>query len=274
MTATLRAKDPPQKDLAQRDLPQKALQKDSLPADLAQADAEPANDSDKAEQNSDGRSEELLPPFGETGENTEEDEANAAVDWRDLVTRIQRGDDSGMEDLYRLFSRGIRFYLCRQLGMQELDDKVHDTFLIVVQAIKRGDLREPERLMGFVRTVVRRQVAAHIDHVVHSRRDELHLDVGVRVADGGRNPEQTMAFQQKVDFMLEILNELSERDREILTRFYLDEQTQEEICQDMNLTETQFRLLKSRAKARFGELGKRRLQQKMLAPFFSRVSSR
>jgi RNA polymerase sigma factor (sigma-70 family) len=110
--------------------------------------------------------------------------------------------------------------------------------------------------------------------VVHSRRDELHLDVGVRVADGGRNPEQTMAFQQKVDFMLEILNELSERDREILTRFYLDEQTQEEICQDMNLTETQFRLLKSRAKARFGELGKRRLQQKMLAPFFSRVSSR
>jgi hypothetical protein len=27
----------------------------------------------------------------------------------------------------------------------------------------------------------------------------------------------------------------------------------------MNLTDTQFRLLKSRAKARFGELGKRRL---------------
>ena len=192
----------------------------------------------------------------------------------ELVLRIQRGDESGMEDLYRLFARGIRFYLCRQLGVQELDDKVHDTFLIVVQAIRRGDLREPDRLMGFVRTVVRRQVAAHIDQVVHSRRDELHLDVGVRVVDGRRNPEQNMAFQQKVDFMLEILNQLSERDREILTRFYLHEETQEEICQEMNLTETQFRLLKSRAKARFGELGKRKLQQKMLVPFFSRVSAR
>jgi RNA polymerase sigma factor (sigma-70 family) len=296
MTAALRAKDLPRKDLPQKDLPQKdlpqkdLLQKDLLQKDLLQkdslqkelpltnlaqaADREPANVTNQAGQNSDGGAEELLPAFGETGDGTGEDEANADVDWKDLVTRIQRGDDSGMEDLYRLFSRGIRFYLCRQLGMQELDDKVHDTFLIVVQAIKRGDLREPERLMGFVRTVVRRQVAAHIDQVVHSRRDELHLDVGVRVADGGRNPEQHMAFQQKVDFMLEILNELSGRDREILTRFYLDERTQEEICQDMALTETQFRLLKSRAKARFGELGKRRLQQKMLAPFFSRVSSR
>ncbi len=196
-----------------------------------------------------------------------------SIDWHDLVRRIQKGEDSGMEDLYRLFSRGIRFYLCRQLGVQELDDKVHDTFLIVVQAIRRGDLREPDRLMGFVRTVVRRQVAAHIDHIVHSRRDELHLDVGVRVADIRRNPEQHVAFQQKVDFMLEILSQLAERDRDILTRFYLREQTQEDICREMKLTETQFRLLKSRAKARFGELGKRRLQQKMLVPFFSRVSA-
>lgn len=198
----------------------------------------------------------------------------SSVDWADLVMRIQKGDDSGMEELYRLFARGIRFYLCRQLGMQELDDKVHDTFLIVVQAIRRGDLREPDRLMGFVRTVVRRQVAAHIDQVVHSRRDEMHLDVGVRVADRRRDPEQNMAYQQKNDFMRDILRQLSQRDREILTRFYLHEETQEEICTTMSLTETQFRLLKSRAKSRFGELGKRRLQQKPLTPYFSRASAR
>jgi RNA polymerase sigma factor (sigma-70 family) len=201
-------------------------------------------------------------------------EPDDSVDWPELVARIQRGDDTGMEDLYRLFARGIRFYLCRQLGMQELDDKVHDTFLIVVQAIRRGDLREPDRLMGFVRTVVRRQVAAHIDQVVHSRRDEMHLDVGVRVVDGRRNPEQNMAYQQKGDFMREILRQLSDRDREILTRFYLHEETQEEICTEMGLTETQFRLLKSRAKARFGDMGKRKMQQKILIPFFSRISAR
>jgi RNA polymerase sigma factor (sigma-70 family) len=197
---------------------------------------------------------------------------SSRVDWHELVARIQCGDNSGLEDLYGLFARGIRFYLCRQLGPQELDDKVHDAFLIVVQAIKRGDLREPERLMGFVRTVVRRQVAAYIDDVVHSRREELHLDVGVRVADGRSNPEQSAAFRQKVEFMTSILRSLSKRDREILTRFYLDEQTQDQICEEMNLTETQFRLLKSRAKTRFGELGKRKLQQKPLVSLFLRTS--
>ena len=82
----------------------------------------------------------------------------AAINWNALVEQVKSGDDAGMEQLYKLFSRGIRYYLCRQLGPQELEDKVHDTFLIVVNAIKRGDLREPDRLMGFVRTVVRRQV--------------------------------------------------------------------------------------------------------------------
>lgn len=201
------------------------------------------------------------------------DPRDTPVNWHELVERIQRGDNSGLEELYRLFARGIRFYLCRQLGPQELDDKVHDAFLIVVQAIKRGDLREPERLMGFVRTVVRRQVAAYIDDVVHSRRDELHLDLGVRVADGRDNPEQSAEFRQKVEFMTSILRSLSDRDREILTRFYLDEQTQEQICEEMKLTETQFRLLKSRAKTRFGELGKRKLQQKPLIALFLRTSN-
>jgi len=197
-----------------------------------------------------------------------------SVNWQNLVGRIHRGEESGMEELYRLFGRGIRYYLCRQLGHQELDDKVHDTFVIVVQAIRRGELREPDRLMGFVRTVVRRQVAAYIDDAVHSRRDELNLDLGVRVADRRNNPEQSAAFRQKVEFMLDVLRSLSERDREILTRFYLDEQSQESICQEMSLSETQFRLLKSRAKARFGEIGKRKLQLKPLVSVSLRTSSR
>jgi RNA polymerase sigma-70 factor (ECF subfamily) len=196
------------------------------------------------------------------------------VNWQGLVERIHGGDESGMEELYRLFGRGIRYYLCRQLGHQELDDKVHDTFVIVVQAIRRGELREPDRLMGFVRTVVRRQVAAYIDDAVHSRRDELNLDSGIRVADRRNNPEQSAAFRQKVEFMLEVLRALSERDREILTRFYLDEESQEAICREMVLSETQFRLLKSRAKARFGEIGKRKLQQKPLVPISLRTSTR
>jgi RNA polymerase sigma factor (sigma-70 family) len=77
--------------------------------------------------------------------------------------------------------------------------------------------------------------------------------------DVREDPEQEAIGRQKARLMVQILQEISPRDREILTRFYLHGQEQDEICQEMNLTETQFRLLKSRAKARFGELGRKRL---------------
>jgi RNA polymerase sigma-70 factor (ECF subfamily) len=193
--------------------------------------------------------------------------------WVELVERIRSGQSDSLEELYLLFSKGIRFYLCRQLGPQELDDKVHDTFVVVVQAIQRGELREPERLMGFVRTIVRRQVAAHIDKVVHSRKEQVELDPGIRLADPRENPEENAIFRQNTELIHRVLSELSERDREILTRFYLHEQGQDQICSEMALTETQFRLLKSRAKARFGELGKRKISQKSLQAVFLRTSA-
>ncbi len=91
--------------------------------------------------------------------NSTEDSSNTRRDsslppWAELVDKIKQNDTSGLEELYRVLSRGVRFYLCRQLGPQDLDDRVHDTFLTVAKAIQRGDLREPELLMGYVRTVV------------------------------------------------------------------------------------------------------------------------
>ena len=193
--------------------------------------------------------------------------------WVELVDRIRAGETDGMADLYGLFSKGIRFYLCRQLGPQELDDKVHDTFVVVVQAIRRGDLREPERLMGFVRTIVRRQVAAHIDKVVQSRRDQMDLDATSSIPDPHGNPEEAAMFRQKSELIRCVLDELPARDGEILTRFYLREQNQDQICSEMGLSETQFRLLKSRAKARFGELGKKKLTHKTFGAVFMRTSA-
>jgi len=187
---------------------------------------------------------------------------DSGQNWLVLVESIRSGESSGMEELYRVFSRGVRYYLCRQLGPQDLDDKVHDTFLIVVQAIRKGDLREPERLMGFVRTVVRRQVAAQIDRVVQSRREQADMDSTVLLSDKHDTAEEAAITRQHEQVAETVLRSFSIRDREILTRFYLMEQTQEEICEEMSLSETQFRLLKSRAKARFGELGRKQLARR------------
>src|SRR5205085_12361493 len=88
------------------------------------------------------------------------------------------------------FAKGIRFYLWRQLGTQDLDDRVHDIFLIITQSIQRGELRDPDRLMGYVRTVARRQVAAQIENTVKTRRYEVAIDPALNLSDGTVDPER------------------------------------------------------------------------------------
>jgi RNA polymerase sigma factor (sigma-70 family) len=184
--------------------------------------------------------------------------------WPALIEKIQANDATGMEELYRVFSRGVRFFLWRQLGKQDLDDTVHDTFLTVAEAIQRGEVREPDRLMGFVWTVVRRQLAAHIERAVNLRNQRVELDGASRVLDSDADPEwKAIAGEYRV-LARRLLREVSGRDREVLVRFYLKEQSQEEICSDMDLTATQFRLLKSRAKARLGTLGRKRLSRRRI----------
>jgi RNA polymerase sigma factor (sigma-70 family) len=194
------------------------------------------------------------------------------VDWPRLVALVRDGDTEGLEQLYRLFARGIRFYLCRQLGAQELDDKVHDTFLVIVQAVQKGDLREPERLMGFVRTIVRRQTTYYINANMQKRREEVNLETSGRLSDVSRSPEQSAISHETRGLILRVLGRMGDRDRQILTRFYLYEQPQEQICDEMDLSETQFRLLKSRAKSRFGQLGKKKMAQQALGALFVRTS--
>jgi RNA polymerase sigma-70 factor, ECF subfamily len=186
-------------------------------------------------------------------------------DWGALVAQIRAGDEAGSEKLYRIFSRGLRFYLIRQLEAQDCEDKEHEIFAIVLRAVRKGNLREPERLMGFVRTVARRQVASYIEARMHSRQKESDLDSGAQIAEGSPNPEAQALLRERIEIVRDALACLSERDRQILTRFYFHEETPEQICKEMKLTETQFRLLKSRAKERFAVVGKLRTRKPVAA---------
>ena len=68
-------------------------------------------------------------------------EALPAPDWTQLVNRIRDDDSAAMAELYGIFAKGIRYFLLRNLGPDDLDDKVHDCFVIVTQAIQNGELR-------------------------------------------------------------------------------------------------------------------------------------
>jgi RNA polymerase sigma factor (sigma-70 family) len=198
---------------------------------------------------------------------------DAPVDWAALVANIRANEPAAIEQLYLIFSQGFRAMLQRRLGAPDAEDKLHDLFLIVVQAIRDGNIRKPERLMGFTRTIARRQIAGCINTVAHRRRDSSFDERDMFVPHPKCTPEQSTIAENHSAIVNLVLSELSAPHQEILTRFYMKDQSQEQICADMQLTETQFRLLKSRAKLRFADLGKRKIMTNSTNSFYRHAPS-
>lgn len=191
-------------------------------------------------------------------------QADDGFDWSQMVDRVKANDAHAIEQLYIRFAKGARFYFCRHLGLEELDDRVHDSFLLVLESIKKGEVRDPERIMGFIRTILRRQVAAYVRGTMEDRRDYTTLDGESDYCLDFRGcPEERIIDLETIDIMERVMQGMTLREREILTRFYLLEQAPEHICKQMRISMTQFRLMKSRAKGRFGALGRRSLGQSL-----------
>jgi RNA polymerase sigma-70 factor (ECF subfamily) len=184
------------------------------------------------------------------------------VDWSVVVKRIRQGDPAGEEALYQNLSGGARLFLRRRLGQQDVEDRVHDVFVIVVETIRRGELREPERLMGFVRTVLNRQLNLAISRIIRARETSINLESATDLTGAEPTPEQRTVMHQKVALMKQALKEIGHREFEVLARFYLREQPPEQIRKEMSLTPTQYHLLKSRAKAKLTDLVQRKLARK------------
>ncbi|MDP9114193.1 MAG: sigma-70 family RNA polymerase sigma factor [Acidobacteriota bacterium] len=178
----------------------------------------------------------------------------------DLVRSVQRGDAAGMAELYEYISTGLRPYLARQLRAQDFYDKVHSIFVDVVIAIQRGQLREPHRLMGFARTIARRKVSGYIDDAATARRHQVDIGSAFWLSSPHATPEAEMISREQRELVRRTLSHLTKREGEILSRFYMKEQSQQQICLEMGLTHTQYRLLKWRSKARFEQMSRRRLR--------------
>jgi RNA polymerase sigma-70 factor, ECF subfamily len=184
------------------------------------------------------------------------------AEWDRLIAQVKAGEDTGSEQLYKLFSRGVRDYLWRQLGPQELNEKVYDTFAIIAEAIRGGELRDSELLTAFIHRVAYRQAVKYIEETAHKGRAGTDLGFGMAVVYRRDNPKEDAIIHKKMCLMEKVLRSLSQTDRDILERFYLHEHSHVQICGEMSVTETQFRLLKSRVKVNLEERSRKSREQR------------
>jgi RNA polymerase sigma-70 factor, ECF subfamily len=189
------------------------------------------------------------------GEAPEGDTAN-------LVRRIQAGDPAAESELVARFSRGLLLMLRRLVQNPALADDLHqETLSLVLGKIRRGEVREPERLAGFIRSTARNLFIAdrRKEARYHPLDDDREEEGGARpepaLADRGPAPLDRVLADEEARQVRRLLDELRfDRDRQLLLRFYVSDDSKEQICADLEIEPERFHQVLFRARERLREL--------------------
>jgi len=181
----------------------------------------------------------------------------------DLVGRIRGGDRQAETELVERYNSAVMSIIRRALGNSTVaDDLYQETFCIIIEKIRGGDIREAERLPGFVCGVARNQVIKHFQRAARQER-LTETEEAVSLPCPAHDQLEELLRKESAEIVRQILKEMTnERDIQVLFRFYLAEEDKEQICADLGLTSLQFNLVLHRARERYRELYERIIRDK------------
>lgn len=174
-----------------------------------------------------------------------------------LVERIRAGDPQAEAELVESYRLGLSYLLRKVTGNPVLsEDLQQETFQVALRRIRAGELREPEKLSAFLRQTAKN--LALREYRRNERVEELDgrdEEPGHGLVDPGENQLGRVLRQETAGLVRQVLREMrSNRDRQLLYRYYIAEHAKEEICRDLGLSSLNFNLVLFRARERFRKL--------------------
>lgn len=178
-----------------------------------------------------------------------------------LIEKILDGDSRAEEDLVARYSRGVSLLLRRLARSPSLAEDLHqETFRVVLEKARGGAIREPEKLAGFIRSTAKNLLLAH--RRKEARYDDLGNEAERRTPAG--QLDRVLRDEEAVR-VRELLGELRfDRDRQLLVRFYLSDDSKHEICRDLEVDPGRFNRVLHRARQRLRELWERSEKRRLL----------
>jgi len=171
----------------------------------------------------------------------------------DLVRLIMAGDHLAEKELVQRYSRGLSIIIRHRVkNAADVEDLCQETFRKALEKIRRGEVREPEKISGFICGLARNLAIGHLRRL--SRWGGGNAEAQSPI-DHAPNPYDKLLRKERADIVQQLINEMrSDRDRQILFRFCIMEEDKEKICADLGLTSLHFNRVLSRALKRFKDL--------------------
>jgi RNA polymerase sigma-70 factor (ECF subfamily) len=168
---------------------------------------------------------------------------------RAYLERLAAGDPEVERHFSEYFSELILIKLrARQYTRNVIEDVRQETFLRVLQAIRRNGIREPERIGAFVNSVCKNVVL----EFGRSSAKLTFTDEGApEVADDRADSEQELVTREQAAQVRSVLSQMSAKNRKLLSAVFLEERPNEEVCRQFKVDQNYLRVLLFRARAQF-----------------------
>lgn len=167
------------------------------------------------------------------------------------LERLRAGDYRAQEHFGAYFSALMRIKLRSRLSSREaIEDVRQETFARFFVALRDGKILQPERLGAFVNSICNNVLLEH--YRAGSRLDSLDDDEKPQELPCKEpDPLGILSVKETEKKVREILEQLPERDRRLLSEVFLEERDKDEVCRDFGVDRDYLRVLLHRAKQSF-----------------------
>jgi RNA polymerase sigma-70 factor (ECF subfamily) len=148
------------------------------------------------------------------------------------------------------FSRPVQLKLRARLRSPELvQDASQETFLRVLRYFSSGKtLDNPASLPGFIHTVCHNVALEFLR--AHTRQSQVPENAP-DVPDSSPGPDRQLDAGERAALVGRVLEEMNEKDRQLLRRVFLDEEDKDLVCSEFHVDRGYLRVLLHRARNRF-----------------------
>lgn len=172
----------------------------------------------------------------------------------ELVSRITAGDSSAEAQMVERYDRGLRFMLKRRANSRAIaEDIAQETWRIVIEKVRNQELKNPAALAAFIVQIGKNQLLMHY-RSKHNSKTLTNMEI-TELEDQAKTPQEILEQHNLAMMVRGLIAELrTERDKQIITRFYLDEESKSSICKSFSINELHFNRVLFRARQRFKQI--------------------
>lgn len=162
------------------------------------------------------------------GENSQSDQ--------ELINRLNAGDMGAFREIYRKYVPLMRAFASKFTGRDTAEDLVQDVFMRVW--VNREISPIEGLLQSYLFRAVRNRCINYLEHLKIKADYEAReiIDLQIREANFFRSPEQLLIRQEQLERVLQEIDKLPEKSREVFKMAYYEDKKAAEIAEELRLS--------------------------------------